>query len=91
MSAADTNNTTGKRHVEGVVVRRSGDKTVAVETVRALRHPVYKKTMKSTKRYLAHDPNNTASVGDRVVIQESRPLSRRKRWVVVTSDKKNTQ
>lgn len=72
-----------KRELEGVVVRKSGLKTVAVEIVRVIAHPLYGKRVKQTKRYLAHDESNALSVGDMVTIQESRPLSARKRWVVV--------
>lgn len=72
-----------KRELEGVVVRKSGLKTVAVEIIRVLAHPLYGKRIKRTKRYLAHDESNSVTVGDKVTIQESRPLSARKRWVVL--------
>jgi len=72
-----------KRELDGVVVRKSGLKTVAVEIVRVIAHPLYGKRIKQTKRYLAHDESNALSVGDMVTIQESRPLSARKRWVVM--------
>jgi len=72
-----------KRELAGVVVRKSGLKTVAVEIVRVLAHPLYGKRIKHTKRYLAHDESNAIAVGDAVTIQESRPLSARKRWVVM--------
>lgn len=74
-----------KRELDGVVVRKSGLKTVAVEIVRVIAHSLYGKRIKQTKRYLAHDESNGLSVGDAVTIQESRPLSARKRWVVVPS------
>lgn len=74
---------TAKRRLKGVVVRKSGDKTVMVEVVRTMSHPSYGKTIKTTKRYMAHDPENSAAVGDDVVIVESRPLSRKKRWALV--------
>ncbi|MDA1168859.1 MAG: 30S ribosomal protein S17 [bacterium] len=72
-----------KRELDGVVVSKSGQKTVAVEIVRVIAHSLYGKRIKQTKRYLAHDESNSLSVGDTVTIQESRPLSARKRWVVV--------
>ena len=72
-----------KRELEGVVVRKSGIKTVAVEIVRVLAHPLYGKRIKQTKRYLAHDESDAVAIGDKVTIQESRPLSARKRWVVL--------
>lgn len=74
---------TKKRRLHGVVVRKSGAKTVAVEVTRVIRHPLYRKSMKRTKRYLAHDAKDQATVGQTVTIQESRPLSARKRWVIV--------
>lgn len=74
-----------RRRLTGVVVRRSGDKTVAVEIKRVMRDPLYGKTIARTKRYLVHDEGNKAEVGQTVEIEESRPLSKRKRWVVVSS------
>ena len=68
---------------QGVVVSDKTDKTVLVEVRRLHRHPLYGKVMRRTKRYLAHDESNQCQVGDRVLIRESRPLSRRKRWRVV--------
>ncbi len=76
-----------KRELEGVVVRKSGTKTVAVEVVRVIAHALYGKRIKRTKRYLAHDEADTVAVGDTVVIRESRPLSARKRWVVIPGGK----
>ncbi len=72
-----------KRELEGVVVRKSGSKTVAVEIVRVIAHALYGKRIKRTKRYLAHDNSDALAVGDKVTIQESRPLSARKRWIVL--------
>jgi len=74
----------GKRKVKtGQVVSDKMDKTavVAVKTFR--HHPLYKKVIKRTKKYKAHDENNTCKVGDQVKIVETRPLSREKRWRVV--------
>ncbi len=87
MNTDENNSISNKHTIEGVVVKKSGDKTVSVEVVRTVRHAIYNKGMKRTKRYLAHDPNNTVAVGDKVTIRESRPLSRRKRFVVITSTK----
>jgi len=58
-------------------------KTVTVAVERLTRHPLYKKTIRRTNKYHAHDENNECRVGDRVLIVESRPLSRTKRWRVV--------
>ena len=69
---------------EGIVVSDKMDKTVVVleETMRL--HKIYKKRVKTSKRYKAHDENNECGVGDRVRIMETRPLSKDKRWRVVT-------
>ena len=73
-----------QRELEGVVVRKSGIKTVAVEVVRVIPHGLYDKRVKRTKRYLVHDESDTVEVGSKVTIRESRPLSARKRWVVIS-------
>jgi small subunit ribosomal protein S17 len=67
----------------GVVVSNKMDKTVVVSTVRMTMHPLYKKYIKKRVRYKAHDETNKCQVGDTVVIQECRPLSKEKRWGVV--------
>ncbi len=78
MSEAKSN----KRVLEGIVVSNRGDKTVVVEVERKFLHPRYRKTVRSHKKYMAHDAENTCNIGDRVRIIESRPISRRKRWVL---------
>ena len=71
----------GKRKtMSGVVVSRSGDKTVVVQTEARKAHPVYGKVIRRKNKFHAHDERNEASVGDKVVIMESRPMSRMKRW-----------
>jgi len=72
------------KEMTGQVIRRSGDKTVAVQVARVEQHPRYKKRQIRNKTYLVHDPNNTCQVGDSVTIRETRPLSARKRWIVIT-------
>ena len=72
-----------RRVMQGVVVSDKGDKTVVVRVERRYMHPVYKKVIRRSKKFHAHDPENSFKAGDRVVIRESRPLSRSKRWVVV--------
>ena len=67
---------------EGVVVSDKMDKTVIVAVDRLVKHHLYKKYIRRRKRYKAHDEENQCSVGDRVVIAETRPLSRDKRWRV---------
>ena len=74
--------TGNKKTFIGLVASDKMDKTVVVEVVRRMRHPVYHKYIQSRNRYKAHDPENAAKVGDRVLIEECRPLSRDKRWRV---------
>ncbi|MDE2816404.1 MAG: 30S ribosomal protein S17 [Chloroflexota bacterium] len=75
---------TGRRKQrKGVVVSDKMDKSVVVAVMRVRRHPLYKKTVRSTKKYLAHSPENDVRIGDRVLIEETRPLSKRKHWRVL--------
>jgi small subunit ribosomal protein S17 len=71
-----------KRVLEGVVVGNKADKTVVVQVERKYLHPRYRKTVRSHKKYMAHDPENTCNIGDVVRIIESAPLSARKRWAL---------
>ena len=73
-----------KAVVTGLVVSDKMDKTVKVAIERQIRHDVYGKIQRRTSTFLAHDEKNEAKVGDRVAITETRPLSRRKRWVVTS-------
>ncbi len=68
---------------EGTVVSSAMDKTAVVAVTERVRHPRYVKTVQRTARLFAHDENNDLRVGDRVRVQETRPLSKRKRWRVV--------
>jgi small subunit ribosomal protein S17 len=72
----------GKAEKHGVVVSDKMDKSVVVAVERQVRHGVYGKTQKRTSKFVAHDEENAAKVGDRVAIVETRPMSRRKRWAV---------
>ena len=72
-----------KRSLQGVVVSDKQDKTVVVRVERRFTHPVMKKTVRSSKKYYAHDEKNECTVGDVVRIMESRPLSKTKRWRLV--------
>ncbi len=72
-----------KRILQGVVVSDKMDKSVAVLVERRVMHPLYKKYIKRSKKYIAHDENNTFKIGDVVRIVESRPLSKRKTWEVL--------
>ena len=75
-----------KRILQGVVVSNKGDKTVTVKVERRFMHPLYKKTIRRSKKYAAHDENNRFNVGDVVRIIESRPISKRKHWMVITDE-----
>ena len=72
-----------KRILQGVVVSDKQDKTVVVKVERRYAHPVLKKTVRSSKKYHAHDETNACKEGDVVRIEESRPISKQKRWVVL--------
>ena len=77
-----------KRTLNGVVVSDKQDKTVIVKVERRYTHPMLKKTVRSSKKYYAHDEKNEFSVGDLVKIEERRPLSKLKRWEVIEGEKK---
>jgi len=72
-----------KRVLQGTVVSDKNDKTVVVRVERRFTHPVLKKTIRRSKKYHAHDADNAHKVGDVVFIEESKPISKNKRWVVV--------
>jgi small subunit ribosomal protein S17 len=74
---------TGRRRLSGTVVSNSMEKSAVVMVERTVKHPRYHKYVKRRNKFMAHDAENACSVGDKVVIEESRPLSRRKRWVVI--------
>ncbi len=69
-----------KRVLTGKVVSSSNDKTIVVRVETLIQHPLYKKYINRRTKFMAHDPNNECTVGDKVQIFEHRPLSRRKRW-----------
>ena len=74
----------GNRKVRiGKVVSDKMDKTIVVATEKRVAHPLYKKQIKTTKKYKAHDENNQCKIGDTVKIMETRPLSKDKRWRLV--------
>ncbi|WP_011581007.1 MULTISPECIES: 30S ribosomal protein S17 [Chelativorans] len=75
-----------KRVLQGTVVSDKNDKTVVVRVERRFAHPLLKKTVRRSKRYKAHDENNMCKVGDVVLIQETRPISKDKCWVVVNEN-----
>jgi small subunit ribosomal protein S17 len=73
-----------RRVLQGVVVSDKTDKTIVVLVERRVMHPIYKKFIRQSKKYMAHDEANGCKTGDVVRIRECRPLSKRKRWEVVT-------
>ena len=77
-----------KRTLQGVVLSDKQDKTVIVSVERRFTHPVLKKTIRRSKTFHAHDEKNEFSVGDVVWIEEHRPISKLKRWLVVRGEKK---
>ncbi|MGI9425862.1 MAG: 30S ribosomal protein S17 [Hyphomicrobiaceae bacterium] len=72
-----------KRILQGTVVSDKNDKTVVVEVERRYTHPLFKKVVRRSKKYHAHDETNAIKIGDRVRIQETAPISRTKRWAVI--------
>ena len=72
-----------RRILQGVVVGDKADKTVVVQVERRIQHPLYKKFIRRSKKYMAHDETNTCKAGDRVQIRECRPLSKSKHWEIV--------
>ena len=82
MAEADTGRGL-RRERKGVVVSKSGDKTVVVQVEQRRRHPLYSKVVRHKGRFHAHDEKNECSLGDRVRIVECRPFSRHKRWRLV--------
>ena len=69
-----------KRQVVGSVVSDKMDKSITVATERLVKHPLYQKYIKRRSKFTAHDENNECEIGDKVMITESRPLSKNKRW-----------
>ena len=77
-----------KRSLQGVVVSDKQDKTLVVRVERRFTHPLFKKTVRRSKNYHAHDAANEFSVGDTVWIEEHRPISKLKRWAVARGEKR---
>ena len=84
MATENTQNTQKGRVLQGIVVASKMQDTCTVAVERYVKHPKYKKFMRLTKKYLVHDKGNTAPVGSKVEIIESRPLSKRKRFTLLT-------
>ncbi|MGD8439829.1 MAG: 30S ribosomal protein S17 [Holophagae bacterium] len=79
---ADTAKTTRKTTKVGMVLSAAADKSVVVKVENFVMHPLYHRFVRTSSKFMAHDEDNTCNQGDRVLIEECRPLSRRKRWRV---------
>lgn len=75
-----------KRVLEGIVVSDKMDKSIVVKVERYVKHPIYKKFIKRSKKYIAHDENNIAKSGDKVSILESKPYSKNKKWEIIVNN-----
>lgn len=82
MNKATDTKTKNPKVLRGVVVSTKNDKTAVVSVARFVKHPKYQKFFKKDKKYQAHDENNSAVVGDKVEIEESKPISKTKRFVI---------
>ena len=76
-----------KKILEGIVLSNKSNKTVTVSVTRNVLHKRYNKIIKRNKKYLAHDENNILNIGDKVMIIESKPISRLKKWQVILNNK----
>ena len=77
-----------KRVLNGVVCSSNSTKTVVVKVERTFKHPMYKKYIKRSKKYHAHDESDALKIGDKVYIEETKPVSKLKTWVVINNEKK---
>ena len=77
-----------KRILSGTICKATNKKTVVVEVERTFKHPIYKKYIKRSKKYHAHDETDALKVGDKVMIEETRPISKLKTWKVVNNEKR---
>lgn len=82
-----TETTTTGKTLQGIVVKTAMKDTATVLVDRYVQHPKYKKYYTVSKKFLVHDPGNNLGVGDKVVIKETRPISKRKRFIVVSREK----
>ena len=78
-----------KRILRGTICKATNKKTVVVEVERTFKHPMYKKYIKRSKKYHAHDETDALRVGDKVMIEETRPISKLKTWKVVSNEKRS--
>ena len=78
-----------KRILSGIICKATNKKTVIVEVERTFKHPIYKKYIKRSKKYHAHDESDALRVGEKVMIEETRPISKLKTWKVVSNEKRS--
>ena len=78
-----------KRVLNGIVCNDTNKNTVVVKVERTFRHPIYKKYIKRSKKYHAHDETDLLKIGDKVSIEETRPISKLKTWKVINNEKKS--
>ena len=78
-----------KRILSGIICKATNKKTVVVEVERTFKHPIYKKFIKRSKKYHAHDETDALKVGDKVMIEETRPISKLKTWKVVNNENRS--
>ena len=78
-----------KRILRGTICKATNKKTVVVEVERTFKHPIYKKYIKRSKKYHAHDETDALKVGDKVLIEETRPISKLKTWKIVNNEKRS--
>ena len=78
-----------KRILSGTICKATNKKTVVVEVERTFKHPIYKKYIKRSKKYHAHDETDALKVGDKVLIEETRPISKLKTWKIVNNEKRS--
>ena len=78
-----------KRILSGTICKATNKNTVVVEVERTFKHPIYKKYIKKSKKYHAHDDSDALKVGDKVMIEETRPISKLKTWKVINNEKRS--
>ena len=78
-----------RRILSGTICKATNKKTVVVEVERTFKHPIYKKYIKRSKKYHAHDETDALKVGDKVMIEETRPISKLKTWKVISNEKRS--
>ena len=79
-----------KRVLSGVVISSNSNKTITVNVTRRIKHKLYKKIIRQTKKYHAHDENNEFNIGDNVSIIECKPISKQKKWMVLSNNGDNS-